>query len=72
VIRIRPETPDQRERRNWLGHVTNVFEQSERYVRDFDGLVAFIEESLVRMGIVPRSEGTEGRKHGQTEEVKHR
>jgi len=52
VIRIRTEGTQARDKeRGWVAHITNVLDQSERYVRDLDDLMRFIEENLTRMGV---------------------
>jgi hypothetical protein len=53
VIRIRMEGTETEggQERGWVAHVTNVLEQSDRYVRDLKDLVHIIEEYLNRMGM---------------------
>lgn len=52
VIRIRMEDAGTSEQ-GWVAHVTDVFEQSERYVRNLKDLTDFMEGQLSRMGIGP-------------------
>lgn len=55
VIRIRAEgTEGEGPEPGWVAHVTNVLEQSERYVRGLGELADFLEAELTRMGIVPQ------------------
>lgn len=60
VIRIRQEGAGGEDDGGWVAHVIDVLEHTERYVRDLDDLMGFIEEHLRRMGITPRRQGGTG------------
>ena len=65
MIRIRLEGTDASDTASgWVAHVTNVLEQSERYVRDLNDLTRFIAECLTRMGVAPDRRARHGRQHG--------
>jgi hypothetical protein len=56
VIRIRREGVEEGQHDSgWVAHVTNVLEQSSRYVRDLAELTSFIEGYLLRMGLASES-----------------
>jgi len=58
VIRIRMEGAESEDQSTgWVAHITNVLDQSERYVRDVNDLMNFINEYLMRVGIQPEGPG---------------
>jgi hypothetical protein len=45
------ETAEEADRATWRGHVTHVPSGQRRYIKDLDGITAFIAPYLEEMGV---------------------